>query len=309
MTVLSSAQAKQVFAHSNESLRVELMLPYLMNRLTNPVHATSEPLDTHPITLGSKEVHRLQIWGHRQPFPISSPSGMGPSVVSRVIVGSQDAVHQGLVYDTGHAIGDFKALCPIKAVAVMMQPQVDACACGLDEALTPNILLLKDCVTRVLKEDWSNIDPNSVAGFRLVALARGLLQGQLLDSCWSVFSPRRLADTHIYSVCTGTNGAITLRLNLVHSRSGGNRGELEIAQSNVSSFEKRSFSAQAIGAQVIVVLVSKTPQGNRHSEGFQLGKGHSLLKIHRKLVQIAKTGKHRVVISERGGGHEAQYHQ
>jgi len=76
-------------------------------------------------------------------------------------VGSEDAVHQGIAYDTGQDIGEFKALCPIKAVASMLSPPPDACC--LDDSLSPDRLLLEDCIVSALKLDWSQIPPDSLS--------------------------------------------------------------------------------------------------------------------------------------------------
>jgi len=214
-----------------------------------------------------------------------------------VIVGSADAVHQGIAYDPGQDIGDFRALCPIKAVAAMLPPQPDACS--IDGRLSPDMLLLEDCILGALQLDWSKIPPNSLAGLRLVAISRGLWKGQLLDSCWSVLKPHRARHKHIYSVCTGTDGALTIRLNLVHSNVASS-GELLLTPANIDIFAKRHFSTEAIAAEVISVLVGKTPEGHRHSEGLLLGKGHSLLGLQKKIVQLVRTGKCRVIINERG---------
>ena len=163
----------------------------------------------------------------------------------------------------------------------MLPPPVDACS--LDPKFSPDQLLLEDCILSALKVDWAALHPQSQAAFRLVALSRGLWKGQLLDSCWSVLDPKRARNTHIFSICTGTDGAITLRLNLVHSGCGG-KGELVITQANVEAQAKRHFSAAALTADVVVVLVSRTPEGDRHSKGMLLGKGHSLQGLYDKVM-------------------------
>ena len=296
-SLLTADQAKQVYSHSSEDLRRDLLLSNLMNRLTNLVHATNEPIATLPVTQGDVEVHRDVLWNnHPDLFPLAAPSGLGPARISRVIVGSEDAVHQGIAYDTGQDIGEFKALCPIKAVASMLSPPPDACC--LDDSLSPDRLLLEDCIVSALKLDWSQIPPDSLAGLRLVAISRGLWRGQLLDSCWSVLGPHRARNAHVYSICAGTDGPLTIRLNLVHSNVS-RSGELLLSPSNIETFAKRHYSAEAISAEVVGVLVSGTPEGHRHSEGFQLGKGFSLLGLHKKIVQLVRAGKCRVIVSER----------
>ena len=91
--LLSPDQAIQVMSLNSQGARRDLLLRHLSNRLTNLMHANSEPLGTLPVTQGREEVHRVELWpAEGGPFELASPSGMGPCAYGRAVVGSQDAV-------------------------------------------------------------------------------------------------------------------------------------------------------------------------------------------------------------------------
>ena len=301
--LLSPDQAIQVMSLNSQGARRDLLLRHLSNRLTNLMHANSEPLGTLPVTQGREEVHRVELWpAEGGPFELASPSGMGPCAYGRAVVGSQDAVWQGLTINTGHSIDLFQNFCPIKAVASIMPTPKRTAANRPD--LSPDLLLLKSVVKNALQLNWRALDHRSVASFRLICFARALkdFKGWLIDSVWSVLHQDCSSPFHILQICTGLEGQpITYRLNTVHAKIA-TKGELQFSPTLAHQMLNRDWSSDALKAPVVAVLVSRPTKdtASRHSEGFLLGKGHSLGMVHRKLMQMVQQG-HKVIYSEQNG--------
>ena len=301
--LLSPNQIIQVMSLTSPAARRDLLLRHLSNRLTNLMHANSEPIDTIPVTSGELEVHRMEMWPTRGgPFELSSPSGMGPCAYGRAIVGTQDAVWQGLSVNTGHSIGQFQNLCPLKAVASIMPSPRGAAANSPEHS--PDFLLLRSVVKNAIQLNWRALDHRSVASFRLICVARALkdFKGWLIDTAWSVLHQDCTSPFHILQICAGQGGEpITYRLNTVHSNIA-TKGELQFNPSLAKQMMNRCWSSEALKAPVLAVLVDRSSDKStsRHSEGFLLGKGHSLTILHRKLMQIASLGQ-KVVYSEQNG--------
>ena len=296
--LLTVEQVENVMGLNSASARRDLLLRHLFNRLSNLMHANSEPIDTMPITSGLKSVHREVMW-QESPFKLASPSGLGPCTYSRLAVGCKDFVWQAQGADTGDQIGEFPSLCAIKAVATVA-PRPTKSVIN-NRSLSPDMILLRDSVKGVLQHDWARLKFNSIASFRLISVARALknFRGFLIDTLWSVLGPNCASQYHILQICSGLGEGITYRLNVVHSEVA-TAGEIQFKPALAKQQQNRSWKASALAAPVVVVLVDRPGVGEgRHSEGLILGKGmHSLRSVHKKLMQGAMLGE-KVIYSKR----------
>jgi len=295
ISMLTPEQSLQLAGHS-QAAQDKLLLFHLSNRLGALVHPTNEPIESSPVQSGDTHMSRTLLWDcSSAPFLIGTPSNQPAAGISRVHVGSCDAVFSGLLYDVGQfittAAGQFlDNMCQLKAVAAMLPGH---------HLTSPSTQLALDMCTSLSKIEVHKIPLDSRLALLYVMCSRAAARG-FPDSLWTLARSDLADRAHICSICLDA-GPLGYKLNLVHTKVG-RFGEMDFNASNWEQLLKRSFSTEALMTPVVFVVNSASGKGqtvSRHAEGLGLTKGCSLLQVVSKLAHFAATGKGRVTLSER----------
>jgi len=281
--------------HTGEALD-KLLFYALANSLGALVHPTNEPMEYSPIQLGETHLNRTVLWDPAlAPFPLGTPSNMEAELVSRIMVGCEDAVFSGLAYDVGQVIRTpsgkiLDNMCQLKAVASVLptKPLVQ-----LDFQLA---LEMYESLGRI---DVHSIPSDSRLALLYVMCSRAAQRG-FPDSLWTLADSPLASSCHVCSICLDA-GPISYKLNLVDAKVG-RFGEFDYNPSNWEHLLTRSFSEEAIRKPVVFVINSASGDGisaTRHAEGLALNKCSSLLQVVKKLAHFAATGRGKVILSER----------
>ena len=220
---------------------------------------------------------------------------MESELVSRVMVGCEDAVFSGLAYDVGQIIRTpsgqiLDNMCQLKAVASVLPQKFLG---QLDFHLA---LEMYRGLNQIKVHD---IPGNSRLALLYVMCSRAAQRG-FPDSLWTLANCPLTASFHVCSICLDA-GPLSYKLNLVDAKVG-RFGEFDYNPSNWEHLLSRSFSEEAIRKPVIFVINSASGEGitaSRHAEGLALNKCSSLLQVVKKLAHFAATGRGKVILSER----------
>ena len=295
LNLLTEEQLLVATGHTGEALD-KLLFYALANSLGALVHPTNEPMEYNPIQLGESNLNRTVLWDPAlAPFPLGTPSNMEAELVSRIMVGCEDAVFSGLAYDVGQIICTpsgkvLDNMCQLKAVASVLptKPLVQ-----LDFQLA---LEMYESLGRIEVHD---IPSDSRLALLYVMCSRAALKG-FPDSLWTLADCPLTSGCHVCSICLDA-GPISYKLNLVDAKVG-RFGEFDYNPGNWEHLLTRSFSEEAIRKPVVFVINSASgdsTSATRHAEGLALNKCSSLLQVVKKLAHFAATGRGKVILSER----------
>ena len=277
---------------------------FLANRLGNMSSPTNEPLNTESIQEGLAQQHRRVLWDSTTaPFRMGTPSTMEAFLISRVAVGLPDALLSGMAYDAGQLVPTpsgvpLDNMCGMCAYASMLRHHLKLDTSHTDTA--PNSRILKQVLASLLAIKQNEIKANSRLALLYTMCGRAASKG-FPDSVWPRAKAADLSRFHILSICQDA-GPLSYTLSVVDSEVG-RFGEYDYNGHNSQELLDRSWSADALNREVIVVLNSAAGSGNsqlRHAEGFSLGKGFTFRQIIEMLGQYAAAGKGKVTLSERG---------
>ena len=179
LTLLSSEQALQCNS-MEEKLRQQTLSYHLANRLASLSEPTNEVISSAPVQSGKLSLHEVKVWDSQAPMQLATPGLMPALEISRAMVGCQDAVFSGLVYDTGQLVqhspkGYIDYMCQVKAVASVLTGKPELNPAQWSSAA--DLRILQEVVSSLMELDPATIPPTSRLALLYTMCERGRRTG------------------------------------------------------------------------------------------------------------------------------------
>ena len=308
LSLASEGQKQQLIQLQGEPRR-RLAVHILQSKLSNLAHATDEPLAYGPVQEGNTTLHKNLLWSAEAGGIPSCPSLMECKAIYRAMVGNPDAVLSGLVFDAGQAIRlpngkEWDNCCGFKGIAAMLTHTTKLS--GAIPELSADFVLARQFIDSVLEIPIEFVydSPNSELADLYIGVSKLLTDG-LPDAALKLGDPEVIRDRHVCQIGRDpVTGVIHVNLSCV----GVNVSKTGVFNYNAENWRHlwrpdgkgKRFSQSAQSASVIFTITDGPEAEWRHCAGFQVDKSYSFNETIAKLAKLAKDGKAKVSLSERG---------